>query len=512
MSDELPQGWTFTTLGQICSKPQYGWTCKAAKQGQIKYVRTTDISRGRIDWATVPFCEDLPNEVDKYRVHRNDILVSRAGSVGVSLRVEDVPCDAVFASYLIRFNTLDGMEPKFVEAFLKSDDYSRSISEFAAGIAVPNVNASKLASLEMPLAPLGEQRRIVAKLEKLLSKVDTCQQRLTKVPVLLKRFRQAVLAAACSGRLTADWREEHPSNLDGKNLLRSLLSTRRAKWEAKQLEKFRTRGRMPKDGSWKTAYPECRQPSSDGLPPLPADWTWIALACVVTRVKRGPSMKCNQKAQGVRYITSGNLEAGKLRLDLDQKYLTDFDEIEKCRLLPGDLILNCVNSLAKIGKSAVFEAKHGKAIVGFNNYALELSTDFISAYFLNLVCQNDVFLSQLYLVVKHAVNQVSFATEELEKVAVPVPPLAEQQEIVRRVEALFALADQIEARYAKAKAHVEKLTQSILAKAFRGDLVPQDPNDEPASVLLERICADRGKLNISRRLSLILHSTGSRTN
>jgi hypothetical protein len=196
MSDELPQGWAATTLGQICSKPQYGWTCRAAKTGEIKYVRTTDISDGAIDWATVPYCEEGPEDVEKYRVTANDILVSRAGSVGVSLRIADVPYDAVFASYLIRFKPLNGISPKYVEFFLKSDSYWRSISEFSAGIAVPNVNATKLASLELPLSPSAEQRRIVAKLEILLDKVDASQQRLTKIPVLLKRFRQSVLAAA----------------------------------------------------------------------------------------------------------------------------------------------------------------------------------------------------------------------------------------------------------------------------------------------------------------------------
>jgi len=77
MSDELPQGWAIATLGEICSKPQYGWTCRAAKEGAIKYLRTTDISGGRIDWDTVPFCEEVPDDTGKYRVQSNDILVSK---------------------------------------------------------------------------------------------------------------------------------------------------------------------------------------------------------------------------------------------------------------------------------------------------------------------------------------------------------------------------------------------------------------------------------------------------
>src|SRR5687768_4711379 len=140
---ELPAGWANTKLGLICSKPQYGWTSKASREGRIKYVRTTDISGGEINWDEVPFCELEPDDIDKFRVHENDILVSRAGSVGVSFRIKDVPYDAVFASYLIRFNALESSLPRYIEFFLRSQDYWRSISEFSAGIAVPNVNASK---------------------------------------------------------------------------------------------------------------------------------------------------------------------------------------------------------------------------------------------------------------------------------------------------------------------------------------------------------------------------------
>jgi len=94
--DELPPGWATATLGEICSKPQYGWTCRAAKSGQVKYLRTTDVSDGAVDWSNVPFCEEAPGDIGKYQVRLNDILVSRAGSVGVSFRITEVPCDALW--------------------------------------------------------------------------------------------------------------------------------------------------------------------------------------------------------------------------------------------------------------------------------------------------------------------------------------------------------------------------------------------------------------------------------
>ena len=404
MTSELPEGWAATTLGEICSKPQYGWTCRAAKEGKIKYVRTTDISDGGvIDWASVPYCEEAPADVAKYRVTENDILVSRAGSVGVSFRIVDVPCDAVFASYLIRFKPLDGIPPKYVEFFLNSDSYWRSISEFSAGIAVPNVNASKLASLVMPLAPLAEQRRIVAKLEKLLGQVDACQQRLEKLPTLLKRFRQSVLAAACSGRLTADWREEH--DLDDE-------------WPAEPLNEF-------------------------------------------FEMRNGKSLVATKRQEGKIPVYGGNGLMGT----------HNAANAEGLVIVIGRVGAQCGNVHYVTGKVWVTD----------NAISLQAKKELVPAFYA-------YFLRSLNLNTMSAGTGQPYVSQEiLGPIETPVVSLAEQQEIVRRVESLFALADQLELRLAQARGQVDKLTPSLLARAFAGQLVPQDPNDEPAEILLERI-------------------------
>jgi type I restriction enzyme, S subunit len=163
--DKLPLGWTPTTLGEICTKPQYGWTTKAKKNGVLKYIRTSDISTGKINWARVPYCDKAPNEINKYKVWKDDILIARAGSVGVSHRIQTTDTDAVFASYLIRFRPHNEIIPAYIELYLNTNDFWNAISEKSAVIAIPNVNASKLSKLEIPLPPYEEQRRIVAKLE-----------------------------------------------------------------------------------------------------------------------------------------------------------------------------------------------------------------------------------------------------------------------------------------------------------------------------------------------------------
>ena len=435
-----PEGWTWTTLGEVTSKPQYGWTSKASKTGVLKYLRTSDISRGKINWETVPYCEEAPPDPDNYTIAENDILVSRAGSVGISCRIENVPAATVFASYLIRFKALEGIQPKYLEYYLRSDTYWQSISDFTAGIAIPNVNASKLSGLRIPIAPPAEQRRIVAKLEQLLTKVEACQERLNKIPPILKRFRQSVLAAACSGRLTADWRESHIRN----------------------------------DTKVKVI--------ANGLPDVPATWCWLKLP-ETGEMSRGKSRHRPRNASflfGGKYpfIQTGDIaqSGGKIT---NHKQTYSEAGLEQSRLWPAKTV--CITIAANIAESALltYPACFPDSVVGIITDCTKCLPEYLE--FFIRTAKNDLSTFA------PATAQKNINIKILSDVQVPLPTVAEQHEVVRRVEALFAIADRIEDRYQKAKRHVDKLTQSILAKAFRGELVPQDPNDEPALELLGKL-------------------------
>lgn len=133
---ELHQGWVIATLGDICGTGQYGWTTKAANQGSVKYLRTTDITKGKIDWHSVPYCQETPPNLDKYLIQDNDILISRAGSVGFSILIKDIPSSTVFASYLIRFIPSKNMEPRYIAYSLRSPEYWQQISNASTGITL----------------------------------------------------------------------------------------------------------------------------------------------------------------------------------------------------------------------------------------------------------------------------------------------------------------------------------------------------------------------------------------
>jgi len=135
----LPKNWILTKIEDICTNPQYGYTTKASQSGNLRLLRTTDITSGRINWNKVPYCTKNPDDTGKYLLKDEDIVISRAGSVGVSYLIKD-PEKAIFASYLIRFKPL--INKRYFKFFLDSPFYWNSISEKKLGIAVPNVNAN----------------------------------------------------------------------------------------------------------------------------------------------------------------------------------------------------------------------------------------------------------------------------------------------------------------------------------------------------------------------------------
>ena len=310
------------------------------------------------------------------------------------------------------------------------------LEENSSSTTVAIVNKGRFSLAPFTLPPLNEQSRIVAKLEEVLAKVNTSQKRLARIPVILKRFRQAVLAAACSGRLTADWREER-------------------------------------------GFGEGEE--------LPEGWVFSTLRKLCSGFQYGTSAKSEPSGK-VPVIRMGNIQNGKIDWS-NLAYTSDAVEIEKYCLNSGDVLFNRTNSPELVGKTAIYRGEQPAIFAG---YLIKIKNGaMLDSEYLNF-CLNSSHAKEWCQQVKtDGVSQSNINAQKLADYEINLPPLPEQQEIVRRVESFFTLADQLEARYQKAKTHVNKLTQSILAKAFRGELVPQDPSDEPASVLLARIKSQR---------------------
>ena len=415
LSNDLPNGWVWTTLQKVCSPPQYGWTTKARQQGTLHLLRTTDITTGNVNWETVPFCTEEPPEIKKYLLKTGDIVISRAGSVGYSYLVKN-PQNAVFASYLIRFKPLPIIDENYIAFFLKSPDYWKTISEEKAGIALPNVNATKLKQIPILLPPLSEQRRIVAKLETLFTQLDAAVDSLKKAQGQLQRYRRSILKSAFEGELTREWREGYANKL---------------------------------------------QPTTNSTG-FPQNWEKTTVGKVIKKVSLS-----GKKVKKGDYEFEGKLPV----IDQGSSFIGGYTNDEELKVeceLPVIVFGDHTKAIKYVDFDFVGGADGIKVIKSQEMYHPKLFY-----YFIRAISLPDRGYSRHF--------------QFLEKAHIPVPPLTEQEQIVSELERHLSVADEAEATIDAELKRAEHLRQSILKHAFSGKLVPQDPNDEPASVLLEKV-------------------------
>ena len=480
---DLPAGWVTTTLGEICDKPEYGWTTKAiTDKSGLKLLRTTDISKGPIDWSAVPFCEQEPPSPRKFLLSDGDIVISRAGSVGLSALISNCP-NAVFASYLIRFRTKSDLEKKYLHYYLSSPSYWEQILQESAGIALQNVNAKKLSGITIPLSPLAEQRRIVAEIETQFTRLDASVTVLRRAQANLKRYRASVLKAACEGRLVpteaeltrSEGRDYEPAAV----LLERILAERRARWESRE----KRRGKYKKPSALDTS----------ALPELPEGWAWAVIEQLLARSEYGTSVKCSYEATGLPVLRIPNIVAGEIDLT-DIKYATQPVKIDsETSLAKGDVLMCRTNgSVRLVGKTAMVHSDL-EPYHGFASYLLRfrlMETEFIPKWF-HIYSTSQLGRAFIEQNAASSAGQNNVSLSLIHTMPIPLPPLAEQRRIVAEVERRLSVVQQTEATVEASLARAERLRQSILKQAFSGKLVPQDPDDDPASALLERIRAER---------------------
>lgn len=318
---------------------------------------------------------------------------------------------------------------------LNASPIREEISRNASGTTRKRIARGKLAELKVPVPPAAEQKRIAQKLDALLAQVDTLKARIDAIPALLKRFRQSVLTSAATCELTSEWRATQGLDDPVPTKLGELIRT------------------GPQNGLYK--------PSST-------------------------------YGSGTKIVRIDGFYSGELRdwhslrsLQLDAR------EEQVWALNVGDILINRVNSIEYLGKCALVRSLPGPTVFESNMMRIAIDERVIEPEFLMRALSAEIGRARLIANAKHAVNQASINQGDVKACSILVPTLSEQTEIVRRVEQLFAYADQLEAKVAAAQQRIDALTQSLLAKAFRGELVPQDPTDEPASVLLERIRTQR---------------------
>ena len=370
---------------------------------------------------------------------------------------------------------------KYILALIKSHDFMREgASNMTGAVGLRRVPKQFVESYVVPVPPASEQTRIAQQLDELLDKVDTLKARIDTIPALLKRFRQSTLAAAASGRLTADWRAKFHSSIESGPELLLKLCEQKESW-LKANPDHNEAGRVKK----RVATPKPPVPNNNELPDT---WCWARLEDTVLLVVDCHNKTAPYESNGIPLVRTSNIRDGQFIWD-DLRFVNqDTYRYWSKRCVPesGDIVFT---REAPMGEAAIIPK--GKQIcLGQRTMLIRTIESCTSAKFILTALLDPKFKERAAEMavgtgVKH------FRVGDVSELLIPLAPTAEQTEIVRRVEQLFAFADQLETKIKTAQARVNHLTQSILAKAFRGELVPQDPNDEPASELLARIKAQR---------------------
>lgn len=457
---DLPKGWVITKLELLTTDISYGYTA-ASSLDEVgpKMLRITDIQDNSVVWSNVPYCEIEEEKLEKYLLKKNDLVFARTGAtVGKSFLIKTEPPKAVYASYLIRVRTASQELISVLSHFFNSPQYWQQITEFSSGIGQPSVNGTKLKGLAIPLPPLAEQKAMADRLDTLLAHVEITKARLERIPEILKAFRQSVLSAAVSGRLTVEWRKGREFATYSEKLgdLANFIDYR-------------------------------------GKTPIKTD--------------------C-----GIPLITAKNIRQGFISREPKEFISIESYDSWMNRGIPnnGDVL---ITTEAPLGYIANVDIKE-KFAIAQRTICLQFKEN-LNPYFASIYMQASEFQTSLN---ENATGSTvkGIKASLLKEIKLIFPCKNEQDEIVNCVKKLFALADSIEKKANTASERVNNLNQSILAKAFRGELTadwraanPDLINGEhSAEVLLALIKTDSEAIQRQAKLkkNVIKKNTGNRMN
>ncbi len=488
-NDSLPEGWAWAPMGTIAHiNPAKPHQAALPPDAPVTFVPmpAVDADSGRIIKPKDRPFRTVRSGYTSFK--ENDVLFAKITPCmenGKAAVARNLTNGLGFGS--TEFHVLrptGAVIPEYLFYFLRQEWFRRAAeAKMTGSVGQRRVPVEFVENALLPLPPVGDQKRIVTKVEELLTRVNAARQRLARVKVILKRFRQAVLAAACSGRLTAEWRNAQVDLEPASQLVKRVLTNRQQEYLA-HCEKSNERRKGPPD------LPDnlkLRRVETTALPEIPEEWTWIYLP-TLGYMSRGKSKHRPRNAPHLfggpyPFIQTGNVARSGGRIRSHQQAYSEAG-LAQSHLWPAGTV--CITIAANIANSAIltYPACFPDSVVGLIPNEKLCLKEYLEFFIRTARASLEQFAP--------ATAQKNINVEILSDTVVPLPPLAEQIEIIRRVEALFKLADSIEKRVAAATARAEKLTQAILAKAFRGELVRTEAelarregrSYEPASLLL----------------------------
>lgn len=515
---ELPEGWAETTLEEIVVHFIGGeWgegPEKAAEDAdlvRVRVIRGTEFREWERDKGKTAKERAIKrSKLRKRLLVPGDLVVEISGGgasqpVGRTVLIDEETLERAGAPLicsnfcrLVRLHR--DVDPAYVHLVLSFQYLCGRFDEFQTQTTnIRNLNFNSfLSGVILPLPPLAEQRRIVEKVRELQKPVARARKRLGRTPEILRRFRQSVLHSAFAGRLTENWRAGRPAGESLEEKLRLAFKTRREGWEMARLEAEafdRRSPRRPKN----LERTEWEAPEPLEEPETPEGWVLVALHDVVHRAQYGLSTKADADARtGIAMLRMANIQDGRIDAT-DLKYVSrDGLDVQGYMVRHGDILFNRTNSPELVGKAAVFGAEI-EAV--FASYVVRVECDerLIDSRYLCWWINSPWGRRWARTVRTESVSQSNINISRLVTMPVPFPPLEEQREIVERIEALLAFATRIETKVAASTERTEKLWKTIMLRALRGELAPNEAETakdegrgfEPAADLLDRIGGER---------------------
>lgn len=499
--NKLPSSWQLAKLNEVAAlvrgvnyKKEESQSVPA--KGFLPVLRATNITGVSLTFEDLVYVPQRRVSDDQILISGDVVIASSSGSkeiVGKAGQYLESEYIGSFGAFCTGIRPEHQMSQRFFGYYFQSPSYREVISEISAGSNINNIKSSELSEHLIPIAPVAEQTRIVEKLEELLSDLDAGVNELKTAQKKLGQYRQSLLKAAVEGELTADWRSKIKVKETGAQLLQRIQKERRTRWETKQLAKYKEQNKTAPSG-WKEKYPEPVKPDTTDLPKLPEGWVWASAEQLCDFITKGTTPTkgiSGATEKTIPFLRVTNLtDTGQLDME-DKVFVTD--EIHRgflgrSMVYPNDVLMNIVGP--PLGQVSVVpdtypEWNINQAIAIYRGVPGVLH-GFLACCLLSPSMQNWLKARS-----KTTAGQTNLTLEVCRNLPIPLPPVIEQQALVEMFENhLNATKEQISVTEFSLKQSSAQ-RKNILKTAFSGQLVPQNPNDEPASVLLERIRAER---------------------
>ena len=481
---ELPSNWCWATIGDT-GKYINGFAFKPAHRTStglpiIRIQNLTDESK--------PLNKTNIEVPEEYHVSPGELLVSWSATLDAFIWNRE---KALVNQHIFRVvPDTHLVEPSLLYHWLRISILQLIDTEHLHGSTMKHINRGPFMAHKLPLPPLAEQTRIADKLEELFSDLDAGVAELKAAQKKLAQYRQSLLKAAVEGSLTAEWRTKNTPKETGAQLLERILKERRTRWEEKQLAKFKEQGKTPPKG-WQDKYPEPVQPDTTNLPELPEGWVWASLDQIcpddIANGKSVPTATSGPKVLRLTAVKAGRIDLGEFKYGV----WSDRDA-EPFFVKNGDvLIVRGNGSLSLVGRAGLVSGVISDVAYPDTMIRVRVLDSIVLPAWLGLVWDSALIRNHLQTRARTSAGIYKIAQPDIISAIIPVPPFLEQKAIIVALDEADREIQHIECSLNLGLTQAAAQRKNILKSAFSGQLVPQDPNDEPASLLLERIRAER---------------------